>query len=123
MSDGNIFPEKPLRFGSAGGVCGHGGNRKRGIAGENGDNLDRRVRWSSDWPDSEGYWWLHRAGRGHFPTTLVRAGKSGDGSLMVVSETEILYRQQQAYDWSFARAELPRPPDAGIDRTPSEGSN
>ena len=30
MSDGNIFPEKPLRFGSAGGVCGHSGNHKCG---------------------------------------------------------------------------------------------
>jgi len=83
------------------------------IHGANGDNLDCLVRWSSDWPDSEGHWWLHRADRKeHRRTTLVYVARCGDGNLMVCNEAEIFYRQQQTEAWSFAKAVLPCPPNA-----------
>ena len=73
----------------------------------NTDNPRCHVRWSSDWPSDVGHWWLHRADRTANQLTLVRAALGGDGSLIVMSDAEIFYRQEQTDAWSFAKAVLP----------------
>ena len=88
--------------------------------GTNGDSLHCLVRWSSDWPDAVGHWWLHRADRTANQLTLVRAARGGDGNLMVMSDAEIFYRQQQTEAWSFARTAIPYPPNSALPITPTE---
>ena len=78
----------------------------------NEDKRDCLVRWSADWPDSEGYWWLYRADcKEHRRYALVRVVRDGAGKLMVYNEAEVFYRQHKTAAWSFAKAVLPRPPN------------
>ena len=68
------------------------------------------VKWSSNWPDKKGYWWVYRP-KQHRPISLVHVVKSGNGKILVATDAEFLYEQQDPDGkWRFAQAEIPVPP-------------